>query len=223
MKIRGHNPVNVRKNAVHGVVRLIFLLYLVAENETKAEMWKFIRDACLEDYIVKFVGSMADAASAGLSNRVARTVRRHALWGAIVMGMPLWVLSSVLFVVGLWHMYYSLCRYALVPFWRNFWKSSAGAFVVTWGACSLMDLVLEWLPIGGWFISGIVGYFAVVISACSYLEVLALLHKGATGERFRSRGVVHYLKSLRVVRTSVANWRRVSGRGSGLGSDRRKS
>lgn len=175
-------------------------------------LWQLIKDAYVEDYIVKFVGSLADAASAGLSDRVARSVRRHALWGGIVLGMPLWVMSSVLFVAVLWHMYYKLCRFAGVPFWRNFLRSASGALLMTWGVCSLMDIVLELLPVGGWFISGIVGYLATVVSACGYLEVLSLLHRGRTCERFAGRGVVAHLKAWRIVRVSVANWRRVSGR-----------
>lgn len=141
----------------------------------------------LETSSLKLACSMSNLADAGLSQQVSSCVKTRSIIAAIIMVFPLWGIEVVLYAVVLWGMYYELCRLAKVPFWKNFFTSVLGGFIVNVIVVFILNFILDFIPIGGWIAAAIMGYCATLFSGCAYLEVLAALHQsGKVKERFNS-------------------------------------
>ncbi|MBR5893569.1 MAG: hypothetical protein IKZ37_08050 [Bacteroidaceae bacterium] len=139
----------------------------------------------LETSSLKLARAMSGFADAGLSQRVSSCVKTRSIVAAIIMVIPLWGIEVFLYAIVLWGMYSELCRLANVPFWKNFFTSVLGGFIVNIIVVFILNFILDFIPIGGWIAAAIMGYCVTLFSGCAYLEVLAALHQsGKVKERF---------------------------------------
>lgn len=149
----------------------------------------------LESSSIKLAIAMTGAADASLSKDVSDIIKRHSLYGAICMIVPLWGLETLIYIPILWGMYVKLCNKAEVPFWKNFFTSIIGGFIVNIIVVTILNILLDFIPLAGWIGAGIIGYVGTMLSGCAYLETLAKLHqKGKVKERFHTNAAINFVK-----------------------------
>lgn len=149
----------------------------------------------LESSSIKLAISMTGAADASLSKEVSKIIKKHSLYGALCMAIPLWGLETFIYIPILWGMYVKLCDKAKVPFWKNFFTSIIGGFIVNLIVVTILNILLDFIPLAGWIGAGIIGYIGTMVSGCAYLETLANLHKkGKVKERFNTDAAIKYMK-----------------------------
>lgn len=99
----------------------------------------------------------------------AKIVRNHALIGSIVMALPLFGLDWIIFVVILWHMYSSLCERANRKL--DFGNIIIG-LIVNLAIAIVIDLVLTFIPVIGWFGTAFIVYLQFYLSGKSFVETI---------------------------------------------------
>lgn len=150
----------------------------------------------LEAKALKLAFTMGKMANAGLPDKVKSCVQSRSIAGAVIMAIPLWGIEGFLYAFVLWGMYSELCSLAKVPFWKNFFTSILGGFIVNMLVVTVLCFILDFIPVAGWIGSALVGYFSTLLSGCAYLEVLAALHqKGKVKERFDTSKAISSLNN----------------------------
>ena len=145
----------------------------------------------LETSSLKLARSMTGMADAGLSKEVSNVVKSRSLTSAVIMAIPLWGIEVILYAIVLWSMYVELCKLARVPFWKNFFTSVVGGYLVNIFVVFILNLILDFIPVAGWIAAAIMAYCATLFSGCAYLEVLVALHKsGKVKERFNANKAI---------------------------------
>ncbi len=104
----------------------------------------------------------------------AKIVRSHALWGSIVIALPLFGLDWIVYCINLWHMYAKLCK-------RANRKMDVGSiivgFIVNIVFAVVTDLALSFIPAIGWLGAFIIAYLLIYFSGKSYIEMLKKINK----------------------------------------------
>ena len=100
---------------------------------------------------------------------IAKVVKRHAFWGALVMMIPLFEIESIIFIIILWNMYSKLCK--KVGTTLKFGSIALG-FIVNVVVAIAIDLVFTFLPVLGWLGTGFVVYLQFYFSGKAYIETL---------------------------------------------------
>jgi len=99
----------------------------------------------------------------------AAIVRSHALWGAIVMALPLFGLDWIAFCCILWHMYSKLCE-------RAHKKLDTGnvivGIIVNIVIAVVLDLLLTFVPVIGWLGTAFIVYLQFYLSGKSFIETI---------------------------------------------------
>lgn len=99
----------------------------------------------------------------------AAIVRSHALWGAIVMALPLFGLDWIAFCCILWHMYSKLCE-------RAHKKLDIGnvivGIIVNIVIAVVIDLLLTFVPVIGWLGTAFIVYLQFYLSGKSFIETI---------------------------------------------------
>lgn len=100
---------------------------------------------------------------------MAKIVKKHAFWGAIIMTLPTFGLGIFIYCYVLWHMYYALCEKCNTTL--RFSTIIVG-FVIN----ILITLVVNWalmlLPVIGWLGTGFIVYLQFYLSGKSFIETL---------------------------------------------------
>jgi len=99
----------------------------------------------------------------------AAIVRSHALWGAIVMALPLFGLDWIAFCCILWHMYSKLCERAHKKL--NLGNVIVG-IIVNIVIAVVLDLLLTFVPVIGWLGTAFIVYLQFYLSGKSFIETI---------------------------------------------------
>lgn len=130
----------------------------------------------LDDLSLKMVEATLKFADVALSKEVSKTVKTHALIGAICMAIPLFGLETIIYICALWGMYVKISKYAHVSFWKHFFRNVLGAVIVNIAIALAFGIILDFILVAGWIAQGCIGYFSIFLSGCAYLEALARIH-----------------------------------------------
>lgn len=96
---------------------------------------------------------------------VFKIVKKHALWGALVMILPLFGFDWLVFCFVLWHMYYAICE--KVGTKLNLGNIIVG-LVVNVVVAIVLDIILTFIP----FLIGFVVYAQFYFSGKAFIETL---------------------------------------------------
>lgn len=102
----------------------------------------------------------------------AKIVRNHAFWGAAIMALPLFGLDWIFYCWVLWHMYASLCKRANRKLDK---KNIIVGFIVNILIAIAIDAALSFVPVIGWFGTGLIVYFQFYFSGKSFIETIKKL------------------------------------------------
>ena len=119
----------------------------------------------LEGYIAgKFADKMFE-------KDVFKTIKRHALFGALIMMIPDAGLGTIAFIFILWHMYSSICDKVGISFSDHFWSLVGVGIVVNILIALAIDIVFTFL----FFLEGFIVYFQFYLSGKLFVESLKKL------------------------------------------------
>lgn len=113
----------------------------------------------------------ADMGDKMFDNDTARIVRSHALWGSIIMALPLFGLDWIAFCCILWHMYSCLSERAGTTL--NIGSIIVGV-IVNIVIAVVLDLTLTLVPIIGWLGTAFIVYLQFYFSGKSFIETLKI-------------------------------------------------
>ena len=102
---------------------------------------------------------------------IFKTIRMHALFGALIMMIPDFGFGTVFYVIILWHMYSSICKKVGVSFGDNFWSLVGVGIFINIAVAFIIDLVLSVL----FFLVGFIIYFQFYLSGKFFVESLKKL------------------------------------------------
>lgn len=102
---------------------------------------------------------------------VFKTVKRHALVGALLMAIPDFGFGTLFYVGVLWHMYSSIAEKVGLSFSDNFWKLAGVGFFVNILIAFVLDLALFFV----FFLEPFVMYLQFYLSGKAYVESLKKL------------------------------------------------
>jgi hypothetical protein len=115
-----------------------------------------------EGYIAgKFANKMFE-------KEVFRTIRNHALVGALLMMIPDFGFGTIIFIGVLWHMYSSICEKVGISFSDHFWELVGLGIVVNIVIALVIDIVFTVL----FFLEGFIMYFQFYLSGKMFVESL---------------------------------------------------
>ncbi len=119
----------------------------------------------LEGYIAgKFADKMFE-------KDVFRTIKNHALVGAIIMMIPDFGFGTIFFIGVLWHMYSSICNKVGISFSDNFWSLVGVGIFVNIAIALAIDIVFSFL----FFLEGFIMYFQFYMSGKLFVESIKKL------------------------------------------------
>ena len=101
---------------------------------------------------------------------VFKIVKNHAMWGALIMMLPLFGLDWIIYIGILWHMYYAICKKVGVSL--DFGNVIVG-FIVNIIVAIVLDAVLTLIP----FLIGFIVYAQFYFSGKAYIETLKKMKK----------------------------------------------
>lgn len=101
----------------------------------------------------------------------AAIVRNHALWGSIVMALPLFGIDWVVFCIILWHMYSELCERANTKLEMG---NIIVGLIVNIIIAVVLDLILTFIPFIGWLGTAFIVYMQFYSSGKAFIETLKL-------------------------------------------------
>lgn len=114
----------------------------------------------LEGYIAgKFANKMFE-------KDIFRTIRNHALVGAVLMAFPDFGFGAVFFIGVLWHMYSSICDKVGISFSEHFWSLVGVGIFVNVAIAIIVDIVFSFL----WFLEPFIIYFQFYMSGKLFVE-----------------------------------------------------
>ena len=100
---------------------------------------------------------------------IAKVVRSHARWAAIIVALPMFGFEMIFFVWILWHMYSKLCRKAgTVLTFGNIALGFVVNFVIAFDA----DALLTFIPVFGWLTTAAIVYLQFYFSGKAFIETL---------------------------------------------------
>ncbi len=103
---------------------------------------------------------------------MAKIVKKHAFWSALIMFFPTFGLGLILYCYVLWHMYYALCERCNT----NLKLSTViVGIVINIIIAIIVNIVLSWFPIIGWLGTGFIVYLQFYMSGKAYIETLRKL------------------------------------------------
>ena len=100
---------------------------------------------------------------------IAKTVKRRAFWGALIMALPLFGLEWIVFTIILWNMYSALSE--KVGTKLKFGTIAVG-FIVNIVVAIAIDALFTLLPVLGWLGTGFLVYLQFYLSGKMYIETL---------------------------------------------------
>lgn len=129
----------------------------------------------------KLVSAIYNAPDKVMSQKVANSVKYHAIAGGVCAMIP--TVGVFIFLVALWHMYYDVCTCAKISFKENFWKCALSAIVVNFLIAFLLGYTIGLIPVAGWFVDGIVAFIQIIVSGCIYLKALTIVYGDKAKEK----------------------------------------
>ncbi|MCR8873186.1 hypothetical protein [Phocaeicola barnesiae] len=120
----------------------------------------------LQGYIAKKWGDKM------FENDMAKIVKKHAFWGAIIMALPTFGLGLIAYCYILWHMYYALCQRCETELKVS---TVIAGIVVNFIVATVVNFVLAYVPIIGWLGTGFIVYLQFYLSGKGYIETLRKL------------------------------------------------
>lgn len=99
---------------------------------------------------------------------VFKTVKQHAFWGAVIMMIPGFGLTTIVYIFVLWHMYSSICEKVGISFSDHFWQLVGLGIVVNIAVALIIDVVFSFL----FFLKPFIMYFQFYISGKLFVESL---------------------------------------------------
>lgn len=103
---------------------------------------------------------------------MAKIVRKHAFWAAIIMTIPTFDFGLILFCYILWHMYYALCERCGTELKIS---TVIAGIIVNLIIAAVVNFVLGYIPVIGWLGTGFIVYLQFYLSGKSYIETLRRL------------------------------------------------
>lgn len=100
---------------------------------------------------------------------IAQIVKRHALWGSLIMMLPIPIVDTIVYCFILWDMYSSLCKKAGTTLKAS---SIIVGIVVNVLITVVVDLALTLIPVIGWLGTGFIVYLQFYLSGKAYIETL---------------------------------------------------
>ena len=120
----------------------------------------------LQGYIVKKWGDKM------FEEDMAKIVRKHAFWAAIIMTIPTLGFGLILYCYILWHMYYALCERCGTELKIS---TVIAGIIVNLIIAAVVNFVLAYIPVIGWLGTGFIVYLQFYLSGKSYIETLRRL------------------------------------------------
>ena len=114
--------------------------------------------------------TLKSAANQVLSDKVAKTVKRHAWCASLVMILPTFGFDSFLFICVLWHMYAKICDLVNIPFWIHFISTCLIAIIVNFAFAFVASLFLSFIPLG----DSLLAFVQIMLSGIAYLKALTI-------------------------------------------------
>ena len=112
-----------------------------------------------------------------VSQKMKSIINARALGCALVLSIPfLPFLDEIVYAILLWGMYGKIAKAAGVPFKDHFVSNVIGGFIVNIIICSILDWLLEYIPIAGMIGSFIAGFIATKMSGQAFVNQLKLFH-----------------------------------------------
>ena len=78
---------------------------------------------------------------------MAKIVRKHAFWAAIIMTIPTFGFGLILYCYILWHMYYALCERCGTELKIS---TVIAGIIVNLIIAAVVNFVLAYIPVIGW-------------------------------------------------------------------------
>lgn len=103
---------------------------------------------------------------------MAKIVRKHAFWAAIIMTIPTFGFGLILYCYILWHMYYALCERCGTELKIS---TVIAGIIVNLIIAAVVNFVLAYIPVIGWLGTGFIVYLQFYLSGKSYIETLRRL------------------------------------------------
>lgn len=103
---------------------------------------------------------------------MAKIVRKHAFWAAIIMTIPTFGFGLILYCYILWHMYYALCERCGTELKIS---TVIAGIIVNLIIAAVVNFVLAYIPVIGWLGTGFIVYLQFYLSGKSYVETLRRL------------------------------------------------
>lgn len=103
---------------------------------------------------------------------MAKIVRKHAFWAAIIMIIPTFGFGLILYCYILWHMYYALCERCGTELKIS---TVIAGIIVNLIIAAVVNFVLAYIPVIGWLGTGFIVYLQFYLSGKSYIETLRRL------------------------------------------------
>ena len=100
---------------------------------------------------------------------LAKVVRKHSFYAAIVMAIPLFGLGIFFFIYNLWHMYSVLCEKCGTTLKIS---TVIVGIIVNVIIAITVNLLLMLLPVVGWLGTGFIVYVQFYLSGKAFIESL---------------------------------------------------
>lgn len=104
---------------------------------------------------------------------MAKIVKKHAFWAALIMFFPTFGLGLILYCYILWHMYYALCERCNTKLKLS---TVIAGIAVNFIIAFAVNFALSYIPILGWLGTGFVVYLQFYLSGKAYIETLRELN-----------------------------------------------
>ena len=124
----------------------------------------------------KFIASAGSALENSAPKELKKVVNTRAIWGGLVLALPLFGLDSIIYGCILWGMYGKIARMAGVKFSGSLVKNTIGGFILNLVITFVLNFFFDWLAVFGWIGNFILGYVATRYSGIMYLGVLETMH-----------------------------------------------
>lgn len=117
----------------------------------------------LEGYIAKKWGNKM------FEDDMAKIVKKHAFWGAVIMALPTFGFGLVIYCIILWHMYSALCEKCDTKLQTS---TVIVGIIVNFVITLVVNVLFAFLPVLGWLGTGFVVYLQFYLSGKAYIETL---------------------------------------------------